>query len=206
MGKRATRHVEPKDYIGSGPKRSTLEREADLDKVAKWDLMGYSQCKMVEMLGGKVTQQQISLDLQEIKSRYKTRTTSTRNEKVQEILERIRVTRNEAWLAWEKSKSDSTKLVEESGSTGAGTTFDKTVETTEGSCGDPAFLRIIADCDKQERELLGLDQPIKLDHTGAITFNWAEMTQRPPIVLDATLDPVEQRIKIEGLGSTPGEK
>lgn len=196
-----------KDYV-AGPKRGVAEREVDLERITRLHVMGYSVRAIAEALGNKVSHQQVHKDLLEVQERFRASTQATKADHVAEIIERLRATRHEAWLAWEKSKEDQVKLVEESGTTGGGQSFDKQQETTEGSCGDPAYLRIVLDCDKQVRDLLGLDEPVKVKHSGdlGVSLNLYEMTRPPDLVVNPEADPVEARIRaMEQLGHDPGK-
>jgi hypothetical protein len=155
-----------------GPKRTPTQREADLEKAAKMDRRGFTQQQIADELG--VHRTQIEYDLKALRKRYAATQLSETGEAVSEKVEQLREVRAEAWLAWERSKQDKEKRVNEkvtepaepSQSGAAGDASPKTVReeiqrvkdviTTEGRLPANEYLRTIIDSLAEECKLRGL--------------------------------------------------
>lgn len=214
----------------SGPKTTKTLRDELLLKVASLDRAGLNQYEIARRVG--VSQPCVCQYLKEVRRKYQAATQVNNVEAVAEIREGLRDVRAEAMMAWEQSKADSRKVVVESfpekdcfrckgtGKTGPEGKEEKEckfckgsgkykpdpkrTDTTEGKDPDPAYLGKVLETYKQERELLGLDAPVKVDVTGAIdhrVFPWDALAsgEEP--------DVVEQRIKalLEGKGESNTE-
>lgn len=79
---------------------------------------------------------------------------------VEKLLDSNNLTRRAAWDGWEKSREDKVKTVEKFGSGPMGPTSEEAT-TTEGQAGDPAFLRVVIECDKRESALRGIEKPVQ---------------------------------------------
>ena len=83
--------------------------------------------------------------------------------------------------------------------------------SAEGRVAEVAFLRVIMDCWKAERELLGLDEPKRMDVNSTVNqFNWDLLQQVPgqgegsiEDKMKAILDGVQPRAIPYGLKEIP---
>ena len=74
-------------------------------------------------------------------------------------LMRLNQIEREAWAEFERSKMESIRTVEDAEN-------GKVSTTRETQCGNPRYLGIVQECIKQRCEILGLDAPTKLEHSG----------------------------------------
>lgn len=172
----------------AAPKRDTrLKREKALEETERLHLRGWSQNKIAKKLG--VSQPQVCQDIKTIRERYKQEQMEHRAVYVREKINQLRVVMDEAWEAWERSKRDALKKVEEEGTTGEGG-YSKTRK--EKARKDPAneYLKTIVECLKQERELLGLDEPTKVD-ANLNVINWDALAKE----VDTAPDVIEVKLK-----------
>lgn len=198
------------------------EHRAHLEKVAFLDRCGYRQVEIAKKTG--VSQPSISADLAIIHEAYEKLKLPGRNELLTQRLHQLLDVKNLAWRSYEKSLKPSNKrVVEESPEVpcmrceAAGVLVDdkgecktcptcrgrkivggieKITKTTEGQCGDPRFLKIIEDCIKAERELLGLDadKRVKIGVNGQVdVVNWDTILGTIPT--GPIPDVVEQQIE-----------
>lgn len=152
------------------------------------------------------SQGQISKDLKIIRKRYNDSIVGSRAELVAEKKAQYRDILQEAWNEWEKSKQDAQRKVEElikpfkkrgeeddDESTPLELSDEdrdhlikvKEIITTEGRIAEVAFLKIIADCLKAERDLGGLDEPKKVDSNSTVNqFHW-DLLQQVPLAADS---------------------
>ena len=223
-----------------GAKLTRYDREKYLEELARLACRGYSQSVMAERLNR--SKGQISKDLKIIRRRYNDSIVSSRAELVQEKLAQYKDILQEAWEEWERSKADTFRKVEElikpfkpKRKEGDGEDADESTPlelsdedrdrlikvketiTTEGRLAEVAFLKVIADCLKAERDLLGLDEPKKVDSNSTVNqFNWDMLTQVPAVgdtvnariqaILDASSPKqVEQQPLPNGLVEMPPE-
>jgi hypothetical protein len=173
--------------------RDELEREKDLEEVARLTRLGYSQSEIVVKLGGRICRQQVAYDLDMVRKRHLDSMIEDRRVMAMEALAGIRDIRMQAWEAWERSQQDAESLIDES-KTVDGMTTSKQVHRKSGQCGNPEFLRIWFDTWDREIKLLGLDEAVKIDITSeGNRINWHEMTR--PMVIQ--VDPIEEIIRQE---------
>lgn len=189
-----------------GPKiKSDHKRETVLAEVSKWAVRGFSQraiaTKLEETMGVKVTQPQIGVYLKQVNERYKAEAIEDRRIMVMRKLEELREVRNEAWVAWEKSKEDVEKRVKETGETEKGG-FSKDRLEVIGRLPGGEYLQVVLNCIKAERELLGLDEAMKVNMSVVTTaIPWDELVGHRN-----EIDLVEAEIqKVEQLAITQGE-
>jgi predicted transcriptional regulator len=155
----------------AAPKRSKTEREEALAETARLDRRGYSQRQIARVLG--VDHSQVCYDLKVIRRRYQDTQLGERAALVAEKVEQYRELRAEAWAAWERSKEDATKRVEENTEKpGFGEDGDplpgrrKVTETAERRLPGAEYARVILETCEAERKLLGLDAPVKAEVSG----------------------------------------
>lgn len=135
-------------------------------KVAQMYLRGAWQSDIAAEVG--VSQGQVSQDLKAIRSEWRQARVATFEEKVEEELAKVDNLEREYWQAWEKSKSDySKKSIKKKGSAEKPTSLER-VDTEVITMGDPRFLAGIQWCINKRCEILGLDAPKKLEHSGHI--------------------------------------
>jgi predicted DNA-binding protein (UPF0251 family) len=166
--------------------RTKTEREQALLEVARLDRRGCSQREIAAALG--VSHKQVWYDLERIRERYREATHHERHAKVEEKRAQLREARWEAWQAWERSKEDARKVVEEE-PTGAEGGRGKRVTTVEGRLPDPAYLRAVLETLRDESALLGLDAPKQVD--ARVSLNWDELWKRAE---DGEFDGVEKEL------------
>jgi hypothetical protein len=165
-----------------GAKHKTkLDREATMERVARLERMGYSTRQIGERLG--FSHVQISLYEKELKRRYTESQLDNRAALVEEAADRYREIKGEAREAWDRSQ--------------------RSEDDDVRRAGDAAFLKVMMDCEKAERELRGLDAPTKQDVRAAVVgvnvaraeglpraesgvVDWSALSGRPPVT-----DPVD---------------
>jgi predicted transcriptional regulator len=173
---------------GAKGHRKPSTREQDLATIMKLDRRGYSQHEIAKVIG--VSQSQISVDLKLVRSRYKEVSAEEYRTKVEEKRAQYREIRKEAWRAWERSKKEALKVVEEERVTPEGNELAKTVTTKEQRLPDSGYLRIIIESLRDESALDGLNQPQKLN-INANVIDWGELFRR---TADNEVDQVERRL------------
>ena len=148
-------------------KRSKVERELDLKRIADYYLQGKTQTEIGGILG--LDQSQICNDLKVIKQRWQEKTTLDLDEKKRKELDRIDLLETTYWAAWERSLKERVKTRTRKGMAPA--TKGQLKETNEASVerenliGNPAFLSGVMTCIERRCKLLGLDAPTKLANT-----------------------------------------
>ncbi len=93
--------------------KTATEKEAVFAEVAKLDRRGYSQPRIAQLVG--VSQPRVSMMLKELRQKYAKTQMAATADSVAEKLEQFREARAELWEAWEKSKKDHERRVEEYG-------------------------------------------------------------------------------------------
>lgn len=141
--------------LTGGAKFTDTEREILLEKVAKMDRRGYTQRQIGDELG--VSQPMVSEYLKWIRERYKTYQMESREINVAEKLAQYREMRMEAWTAWERSKEDIVREIEDDTTTETSSKI-KTVRMIEGRLPSNEYLTTIIKCLTKEEELMGLTQ------------------------------------------------
>lgn len=189
-------------------------------RVAKLDRRGYTQVEIAKDV--KLSQAMVSIYLRNLRQRYFDSVTKDRTEMVGEKLEQYREVRREAWDAWERSKKNKGKVVKEMAkarrnddeneqeeesayrnvkkrkrktlaSIEARMELVKEIMTREGRLPASEYLRIILDTYEAERQLLGLDEAVKID-LNAQVIDWAQVAEE-----SARADPLTARIEQLGL-------
>jgi hypothetical protein len=167
----------------TGPKRTPEQRERDFERIAGWYLRGWSQAAIAAEL--KLSHQQISLDIKEIRRRWSESSLASIDEKIEKELARIDRLEATAWDAWERSVGEiEIRTVKSAGVeiekvSGPGQADDPKSEDpresrlveiestvrTEHRAGDPRFLERIGWCINRRIEVLGIDPPKKIAPT-----------------------------------------
>jgi hypothetical protein len=97
-----------------------------------------------------------------------------------------------AWLGWERSCKDVETMEVIGTNQGGKSKPDKVKKITKRQAGDSKFLVIALGCVKLRCELLGLDMPQQLNHSGQVSFNWDALTAE--LARDPVQDTIEERI------------
>ena len=113
-------------------KRTPIQREKDLELAARLYLGGHTQREIAELVG--VTQQQVSLDLAEIRFRWSAAAVGAMAERTATELAKLDNLERTAWEAWEASRG-------------------------EGVPGDPRYLATVERCILARVRILGLAAP-----------------------------------------------
>lgn len=127
------------------------------------------------------------------------------------VLRQLEEVKREAWLMWERSKENSLKITEDDAGqiNPDGSMVTRTTTTTETKCGDPRYLNIVKDVIKDERELLGLDAPKRVN-VQANLVDWGAIAQeigRPALSMEEMIEQQLARRKVEALEVKPlGER
>ena len=119
-------------------------------------------------------------------------------EHVSRKLKEIRAVREEAMAAWERSKTE-----KQSTRSSKGGKYDTDEVRKEFREGDPRYLAIVLECDKQERDLL-IPKVIqhKVDATvNGVVLMWDAM-DAPPAFVDPLIARIEQEER-QGINGTP---
>ncbi len=180
--------------------KSKTAVEEVLYLVGLYDRRGYSTREIRTELKAKhnidVSHVTVHVRLKQVRESYKEMGAAERTAAVAEKLLQYGEVRREAWAAWERSKQDAGKTVEErtvvrdeeddpsprkagrkkgrfADPTDPGLMQEslrllKRIETREGRLPANAYLQTIMDTLAAERELLGLDAPTKIDARAAV--------------------------------------
>jgi predicted transcriptional regulator len=157
----------------TGAKFTRTEREAIKAKVAKLDRRGWNQFDIANEC--KVSQPMVCMYLKTIRTEYNQRADIDLKAAIGEKLAQYREVRQEAWLAWERSKKNAKSTVEEKAlrinykklrgpkgqlvPDGEKMKIVKELVKIEGRLPANAYLGIVVDCLLQESKLLGLLDP-----------------------------------------------
>lgn len=148
------------DLARRGPKRTRIQREADLVRISELYLRGKRQADIAEMLS--ISRQQVGYDLAEIQRRWSEQTTFNLDAAKQRELARIDLLERTYWDAWERSCGEKVKTRESTNDVGIGQVgLEK-----ELLPGNPAFLGGVQWCIETRCKLLGLNAPVRTELTG----------------------------------------
>lgn len=128
--------------------RTEFQILQDRVNIAKWYLQGKTQNEIALKIG--VTRQQISYDLKKIMEEWKQERLKDFEERLLAELCKLDLIESEAWEAWEKSKKDSEKLIENQTKDGVFTSF-----TIEGQNAHKPYLEMIFKCVEKRLQILG---------------------------------------------------
>jgi predicted transcriptional regulator len=141
-----------------GDKRNPTEREDQLATISRMYLQGSSQAEIARSLG--ISQPTVSLDLQEVRSRWRESSIRDFDEARSQELAKIDLVEAEFWAQWEKSKELKRTRKHEEGITEKGDILKQTT-IEEQRCGNPAYLNGVMQCVERRCKLLGLDSELK---------------------------------------------
>lgn len=155
-------------------KHTPTQLEEVKARVAKLDRMGWTQVEIARDV--KVTQGMVSQYLKAVREETRARVRAGQEDRINELLATYADIRAEAWREWERSRTDATAVTKEvmkpagrapKGKDGKPARtirgYQKRVEELRGRLGGGNYLAIILDTIKEERDLLGLDAPKKVE-------------------------------------------
>lgn len=126
-----------------------------------------TQAEIAERLntdyGIKITQQAVSIDLKALDQLWRQSAIDNIDKWKRETLKQYRYLYQQSLAAWELSLEDAEETTT-GGKNGA-------TEKVKGQSGNPAHIHNAQDALKAIREILGLDQPTKLEHSGSVETN-----------------------------------
>lgn len=150
----------------ASPKRTSTEREHDLEKIAALYLRGKRQSDIAADLG--LAQQQISYDLKEIQKRWRESSMVSINEVKHRELSRIDELERTYWDAWQRSVGEVIKTTTSKSDKDGG----RASIVKEQRVGDSAFLAGVLSCIEQRCKIFGIYEATKI----AIT-DWRKAVQ-----------------------------
>jgi PBSX family phage terminase large subunit len=143
-------------------KRTEPQRLLDLPVIEALSIKGWLQKDIVDHLNEirpyKLTQQQVSYDIAQIRERWVEAATQEILESRGRVLATLRVQQEEAWRGWVRS-TEPIKVTQKRITEGPqGTTKEMTERTEEGKW-DKGFLDVVTANLKSYRDILGMDAP-----------------------------------------------
>jgi len=143
-------------------KRTEPQRLLDLPVIEALSIKGWLQKDIVDHLNEirpyKLTQQQVSYDIAQIRERWVEAATQEILESRGRVLATLRVQQEEAWRGWVRS-TEPIKVTQKRITEGPqGTTKEMTERTEEGKW-DKGFLDVVTANIKSYRDILGMDAP-----------------------------------------------
>lgn len=159
-------------------KRTRAQRDQDSlfteqKALRKWTLRQIADALAIERsIDGKetyrISPQQVGIDLRKVRRKWQQEAIATVGQQVHEELRGLDAQERELWAAWEKSKEDAQRSLQESIKGGQdGGARSKVQLTKEGQCGEPSYQRLILEVRERRAKLLGLDAPTRQEITGA---------------------------------------
>ena len=148
-------------------KRSEAQRAADLVQMERLHLKGKTEHEITDILNAErpyeLTRNQIHYDLASLAAEWRAEAKSDKADAIAREFAHIKVLQGTYWSAWERSLEEKTKTrTEKTTGTGAG----KASVEKESLFGNPSYLAGVMSCIERRCKLLGLDAPLKNEHTG----------------------------------------
>lgn len=184
-----------------GPKFTPTQRVEVDQRIAELDRAGFNQYEIARDV--KLTQPMVSGRLKKIREGYNTSILAERRAYVIEKLALLADIRKRAIIACEKSGEDLRRVLrEELESVSGKGGYTKRAETTEARTPAAEYMRIVLDTIKQEREMLGLDEAVKIDLQGEVSvnvFDWNALVGRAatgddPVIAERTARALAPRV------------
>lgn len=187
----------------TGPKmkslRKTVELRAEIARLARF---GLSSIQIAKRLPPElaVSQQRVHTIIQETLAEYRRMTVRDTNELVQEKLQQWQDLRAEAYAAFEESRKNAEKTIEEQAlktqfknvngrkvPAGERMKITKLVKQLEGRLPANEYLNTIAVCLREEQKLQGLidDRPVNMN---VMNLDWGALAAKPQNVVDPLAD------------------
>lgn len=150
----------------AAPKRTSTQRENDLEHIAAMYLHGKRQSDIAQEIG--IDQSQISRDLKEIQKRWRESSLVSINEVKHRELSRIDELERTYWDAWQRSVGEVIKTTTSKSDKDGG----RASIVKEQRVGDSAFLTGVLSCIEQRCKIFGIYEATKI----AIT-DWRKVVE-----------------------------
>ena len=144
--------------------RKPAEREFHRAEIARRYLAGTPQYIIAQAIG--LSEQMVSYDLHVLAERWKQSALFDVDAAKARELAKLDNLEREYWAAWEASKHDKQIAVQKSGGGERPLQVKEAMLRKEGQSGNPAFLAGVMSCIERRCRLLGLDAPLKNEHSG----------------------------------------
>lgn len=176
-----------------GPKRTPVQRAADLARIAELHLRGHDQASIAAILGDEreysLSRSQVGYDIRKLKAMWLESALVDFDEARAQELARVAHLERTYWEAWERS-CEEVAIETTSAAKGAGGA-DRVSKTkrVEPGLGDARWLAGVQWCIEKRCQILGLDAPVKSEQTGGLRMvveyvnDWrgdGEHTPTPP--------------------------
>ena len=143
------------------PRRTNDQKLSDRALTAEMYLQGHTQVDIAQKVG--ISTGQVCIDLKIIRDQWAASAILNINEAKNRELARINLIEKEAWVDFYGSREDAEGSEQTEGSGPQGLTSASKI-WSKGRLGDHQYLRVVLDCTKQRRAILGLDQPTQHHH------------------------------------------
>ncbi len=147
----------------AAPKRTKFEIEDNRRDITRLYLRGKTQAEIAKEL--EISRSMVAYDLKAILELWKKQTVRDLDaDKVQE-LEKLAELERTYWAAWDASleRMEATATERTEDHDGAST---KATVKRESRYGNPAYLQGVMNCIQRRAKLLGLDAPVRQEHSG----------------------------------------
>ncbi|MEW5804689.1 MAG: hypothetical protein AB1847_21575 [bacterium] len=165
-------------------------RRVELSKL--WSQGIHDQMELAKLLS--VDRSTITRDLKVLQEEWKQAAIVNIDTAKGEILAQIQAVKRENWAGWKRSciefksktiKAKGKKLQEQKDQNARPETAEQIIKT-EDRTGDPRFLSNVLTCIERECKLLGIDAPVKNEHTGK---------SGGPIIIEDIRSAIRQQLK-----------
>jgi hypothetical protein len=160
------------------PRRGDEEKAIDDEKISTLRLQGKTHRQIAKEVG--LSKAEVTKTLSRLRADWRRRAKESTDRHITESVARLLRTMDRAWIAYDNSIGPHEKQTQK---TIAGAVAETSVQTEELN-GDPRYLTIVLDCEKQLRGLLGLDAPTKTElstpDNKPLQFSWAKEPEEPP--------------------------
>ena len=177
----------------AAPKRTKFEIEDNRRDITRLYLRGKTQAEIAKEL--EISRAMVAYDLGAIQNRWKRETVRDLDaDKVQE-LEKLAELERTYWAAWDASleRMEATATERTEDHDGAST---KATVKREPRYGNPAYLQGVMRCIERRAKLLGLDAPVRQEHSGP---NGVPIQADLRVVLDDLLRDPDARNNLDAL-------
>ena len=147
-------------------RRSNGQLARDRRRISDLYLQGWIQADIAEEVG--IDQSTVSRDISFLQDEWQKSSLVDIDAKKAEELAKVDRLEREYWRAWDESCKDAETIRQEGTKPAVGEKVkaDKIIKTAKGQAGDPRFLTGIQWCINKRCEIIGIDAPKKLEHTG----------------------------------------
>ena len=145
-------------------RRSNGQLARDRRRISDLYLQGWLQTDIAKEVG--IDQSTVSRDIAFLQEEWQKSSLIDIDAKKAEELAKVDRLEREYWKAWDESCKAEETLRQEGVAIDKTVTPKKVVKTSKGQAGDPRFLTGIQWCINKRCEIIGIDAPKKLEHTG----------------------------------------